>query len=204
MVGMLLLISCTTQDVYNTSIQQTAEAISVSDSVFWKGVNLAGAEFGQIPGTHGTDYVYPDMAYAAGYTSADYYLSKGANMFRIPFRWERLQRSLNAALDITELSRLKATVTNLADAGATVLIDPHNYARYDGSQVGSAAVPISAFVDFWKRLANEFKNNENVIFGLCNEPHDMDEGDWFGAADAAIAAIRGVDVGATNLIFGNG
>ena len=187
-VGMLLLMSLFT----------------VSDSVFWKGVNLAGAEFGKDGGIHGIDYVYPDPAYWEGYTSADYYLSKGANFFRIPFRWERIQPALFATLDSIELSRLKTTVTNLADAGAIVLIDVHSYARYRGSQIGSAAVPISAFVDLWIKLGNEFKNNKNVIFGLINEPFLMDQGDWFSAADAAIKAIRGPYVQATNLILVQG
>lgn len=51
------------------------------------GVNLAGAEFGgnSIPGVFGTDYIYPLEE------EVDYFVGKGMNVFRIPFRWERLQ-----------------------------------------------------------------------------------------------------------------
>ncbi|ATB43710.1 macromolecule metabolism protein [Cystobacter fuscus] len=164
----------------------------------YRGINLAGAEFGSaIPGTHGKDYVYPDPSYA-NYTTADYYINKGMTTFRLPFKWERLQRTRNAAFDATELSRLKTTVNRLTGKGAVVILDPHNYARYNGALIGSA-VPNADFADFWTRLANEFKGNTKVIFGLMNEPHSMPTEQWLGAANAAIQAIR--NTGATQLIL---
>jgi len=51
----------------------------------YRGVNLASAEFGMdseghgAVGVHGADYVYPDPAYAAGYTSANYFVGKRMN-----------------------------------------------------------------------------------------------------------------------------
>jgi len=67
-------------------------------SITYRGVSLAGAEFGvdssgngPLPGTFGVNYIYPDPAYAAGYTSPGYFLGKGMTTFRLPFRWERLQ-----------------------------------------------------------------------------------------------------------------
>jgi endoglucanase len=56
------------------------------------GVNLAGAEFGKIPGRHATDYAYPSSALI------DYYAQLGFNLIRVPFRWERLQPRLGAPL----------------------------------------------------------------------------------------------------------
>jgi len=167
----------------------------------YRGVNLASADFGEgnLPGVHGTDYIYPDPAYASGYNSATYYLGKHMTVFRLPFRWERLQRSMYAGFDAAELTRLETTVGNLTSRGAAVLLDPHNYARYYGNLVGSGAVPNAAFADFWSRLAGRFKNNPKVIFGLVNEPHDMPTEQWVSAANAAIAAIRAT--GATNLIL---
>ncbi len=160
----------------------------------WRGVSLAGADFGEtsLPGTYGTDYAYPDPA------SAAYFQAKGMDLVRLPFRWERLQRSLGGALDATELARLKSVVDGVTTLGLTVLLDPHNYARYDGALVGSAAVPDAALADFWTRLAAEFKDNPRVMFGLMNEPHDMATEDWVAAANAAIAAIRAT--GAINTI----
>src|SRR5262245_22928988 len=104
----------------------------LSSPVPYRGVNLNGAEFGSgnLPGTFGIDFTYPDPTYVSGYTSVDYFLGKGMNTFRLPFRWERLQRTLGQAFDATELGRLRTTVTHLTGKGAYVLLDPHNFARY--------------------------------------------------------------------------
>jgi endoglucanase len=64
---------------------------------------------------------------------------------------------------------------------------------------GSHGVPNLAFADFWARLANIYKTNSWVIFGLMNEPNALPASQWVSAANVAIAAIRGT--GATNLIL---
>jgi endoglucanase len=169
------------------------------------GVNLAGAEFGEsvLPGTYNTHYTYPTIA------EVNYFVGKGMNTFRLPFRWERLQRTANATFDATELGRLNTFVNYATSQGAYVVLDPHNYARYYPSSsntqadpnraVGTAAVPNSVFADFWQRLAAQYKNNSHVIFGLMNEPNSMPTEQWRDAAQAAINAIR--TEGATNLIL---
>jgi len=166
----------------------------------YRGVNEAGAEFGSnLPGTYNVDYVYPTTA------SIDYFVSKGMNTFRVNFLWERLQRSQNAAFDSTEQGRLTSIVNYITNTkGAYALIDPHNYARYFGQVVGTS-VPSSAFCDFWVKLANLFKGNSKVIFGLMNEPNSMSTETWRDDAQAAINCIR-QQSGATNLILvpGNG
>jgi endoglucanase len=174
--------------------------VAASTGLQWRGTSLAGAEFGEtrLPGTYNTDYVYPSKS------SADYFKSKGMNVSRLPFLWERLQPALNQPFDATEWSRLKAFVDQVTATGMLVMLDPHNYARYRGNLVGSSAVPNAAFADLWSRLATAFKNNPKVVFGLMNEPHDMSTEQWLSAANAAIAAIRAA--GATNVITvpGNG
>src|SRR5262249_52387263 len=134
-------------------------------AIEFTGVNLAGADFGDshLPGTYGTDYAYPNAS------EINYFVGKGMNTFRLPFRWERLQRSANADFDATELSRLDAVVTAATAAGAFVVLDPHNYARYFPSPagnnssstniIGSAQVPNTVFNDFWSRLATLYKGN---------------------------------------------
>ena len=67
------------------------------------------------------------------------------NLVRLPFRWERLQPQLNQPLDTVELSRVKAFVDAATAEGVTVLLDVHNYARWHGDIIDSAAVPNSAF-----------------------------------------------------------
>ena len=164
------------------------------------GVNLACAEFGEnnLPGIHNTHYRYPTQ------NEVDYFMGKGMNTFRLPFRWERLQHNQNSAFNSTELSRIENFVDYATGNGASVILDPHNYGRYYGDIIGSSNLPASAFADFWNKLAEHFKDNPGVIFGLMNEPHTMSSELWRDDANAAIAAIR--STGATNLILvpGNG
>jgi endoglucanase len=160
--------------------------------VQYAGVNLAGADFGwTLPGTYGVDYIYPTRA------EVDYFAGKGMNTIRLPFMWERLQRSQMSDLDATELARLDEIVNYATGRGMHVVLDPHNYSRYYGRLVGSE-VPATALADFWGRLAARYKNNPRVIFGLMNEPREMPTEQWRDNANAAIQAIRAT--GAINLI----
>lgn len=158
------------------------------------GINLAGAEFGEGRGTYGKDYIYPSAETIA------YFAGKGFNAVRLPFKWERLQPRLNRGFDKAERIRLAETVKALRAAGMTVILDPHNYAYYDKKQVGADdGVPDSAFADFWRRLAGDYKDDAGVQFGLMNEPHDVTATQWLASVNAAIAAIR--KAGAKNLVL---
>jgi endoglucanase len=169
-------------------------------SLSLRGVNLSCAEWGSsFPGTFGTDYTYPDSHYVSGYTSPSYYASKKMTVFRLPFSWERIQPTLSQALSSTESTRLSTTVTDLLATGASVILDVHNYARYSGMIIGSSSVTQAAFADLWSRLAMQYGSQPKIIFGLMNEPHDIDNATWVNAAQAAITAIRAT--GATNLIL---
>jgi endoglucanase len=170
----------------------------------YRGVSLAGAEFGAdvwgngtLPGTLGANYAYPTQAEVA------YFAGKKMNTVRMPFRWERLQPALQAGFDAAEWARLDGFVAGATASGMTVLLDPHNYARWYSGVVG-AGVSNAAFADLWSRLATAYKDNPKVVFALMNEPHDMPTEQWLAAANAAIAAIRAA--GATNLVLvpGNG
>jgi endoglucanase len=158
-----------------------------------RGVNLAGAEFGEGRGTYDKDYIYPSKETIA------YFAGKGFNAVRLPFKWERLQPRLNRGFDKAERKRLADTIKALRAAGQTVILDPHNYAYYGDKQIGSAEVPDSAFADFWQRLAEDYKDDDGVQFGLMNEPHDVPTAQWLASANAAIAAIR--ETGAKNLVL---
>jgi endoglucanase len=165
------------------------------------GVNLAGAEFGSIPGVHGREYLYPPAA------EFGYFRNLGFSLIRLPFRWERLQPYPDAAFAQSEQRLLVETVRYATRNGQSLILDPHNFAKRrladDGwsseHRIGSAEVPISAFADFWLRLAALFKDDERVFFGLMNEPVGIAIDDWLQCANAAIAAIR--QTGAKNLIL---
>jgi len=171
-----------------------------------RGVSLSGAEFGgnAIPGTYGQNYTYPT------HDEVDYFVGKGMTILRIPFLWERLQPALNAPLDDTELGRLDDIVNYAAGAGTNVLLDPHNYASYDGNVIGYGDVTAAAFADFWGRLADHYKALPQAYFGLMNEPHSVTGGqtlkteDWVTAANGAIQAIRATGATNTITVSGNG
>jgi endoglucanase len=179
-------------------------ALPADAAIRYTGVNLAGAEFGHtaLPGVYGTNYTYPTSA------EVDYYIGKGLNTFRLPFRWERLQRSQFAELHTAEMARMDAFVNYATSQGAHVIIEPHNFQRYfpdpnnfqSSTQglVGGAA-PDAAFADFWSRLAGHYQSNGRVIFNLMNEPNSMSTEQLVTSENAAIAAIRAA--GASNLIL---
>jgi endoglucanase len=166
----------------------------VCGQIKYVGVNLACAEFGSsVPGTFNKHYTYPT------HSEVDYFVSKGMNVFRLPFKWERLQISANAEFNSAELSRIKNFVDYAASQAACTILDPHNYARFYGDVIGTEKLPVSVFENFWQKLSSHFKDNPYVIFGLMNEPHEMETELWLADANAAIRAIRAT--GATNLIL---
>lgn len=159
-----------------------------------RGANAAGAEFGEaLPGEFGRHYIYPSAE------TLRYLRSKGMNVVRLPFRWERLQKRQFAELDPAELERLRETVAAATGLGMTVVLDPHNFAMYYQKAIGSDEVPIAAFADFWRRLAPLFAGRDDIIYLLMNEPALITAQHWLPAANAAIAEIRAA--GADNFIL---
>src|SRR6202163_259535 len=152
-------------------------------SVF--GVNISGAQYGA-GGTRGInyDYTYPTHA------EIDYFASKGFTAIRLPFLLERVQPVMGGPLSATELSSIDDVVSYAASKGINVILDPHTYGDAYGAQIGSAAVPNSAFANFWGQLASHFASSSNVLFGLMNEPNNISATQWLGSVNAAIAAIR--------------
>jgi hypothetical protein len=51
-------------------------------------------------------------------------------LVRLPFRWERIQPTLNGALDVNELGRLRAAISRAAAAGIKVVPTVFNYGGY--------------------------------------------------------------------------
>lgn len=133
----------------------------------------------------------------------DYYRSKGMNVVRVPFMWERMQPVKGNLLSQDELNRLRTFVTQANSRGMTVILDPHSYGRHKGQLIGSATLTAAHFGDFWARLSNQFKNNPKVIFGLMNEPWGMPTEQWLRAANEGIRRIRGTGAGNLILVPGN-
>ena len=157
--------STTTAPKSSSSTAARATSTSKSGALQWVGANESGAEFGggKIPGTLGTDYIFPDTS------AIQTLMNKGMNIFRIPFLMERLAPgTMTSALDTTYLSELKTVVSFITAAGAHAVLDPHNFGRYYGTVFTST----SDFKTFWTNLATEFKANDKVIFDCNNEFHD--------------------------------
>ena len=164
------------------------------------GINISGAEFGGSGGTHDSQYHYPTLS------ELQFYKDHGVDLVRLPFSWERMQSTLGGPLNASELTLLKDVLANAATLGMNLIIDLHNYGRYDGQPLGSATGPTNAqFADFWSKLASEVKGYTSLLgYDLMNEPHDMPTADaWKDAAQAAVNAIRLVDQDNTIYVGGN-
>ena len=111
-----------------------------------RGANIAGGDFGTVPGTYGIDYTYPTKA------EIDYYADRGFNALRLPFRWERVQPELHGPLDSAgDFERVRQVVKWITGRGMIAILDLHDYGgrNVDGvpAKVGSAALPASALED---------------------------------------------------------
>jgi endoglucanase len=170
-----------------------------------RGVALAGAEFGQLmPGQIGRDYIYP------GPTDFKYCATLGFTVVRLPFKWERLQPDLYKPFDKDEWDQVAASIKHSKQAGLTLILDPHNYAhrrvRDDDFTVdhviGSERVPVAAFTSFWRELAQRTKDQSHVIYGMMNEPADIEANAWRVIANQTLLAIRETGAGQLVLVPG--
>ncbi len=162
------------------------------------GTNMAGAEFGDINDMRGEGTAY--FHFEAW--PLDLVKSKGVVLLRYPFKWERVQRTLGAALDATEVGHIRRSLDMAHARGLKIMLDVHNYGeRYVNGQkrhIGEHPdVTYENFADLWTRLAQEFKDHPAVIaYDIMNEPQGFANPNgrsWYKAAQAAVDAIRKVD-----------
>ena len=173
------------------------------------GVNMEGAEF-----SWGS---FPSL------TALEYVKSEGVNLVRLPIAWEMMQPTLNGALSATYLAGLEQFLSNANSLGIKVIVDLHNAGTYNlnwaadvaagenigpgtnASVLGSAAVPISAFADFWQQLATALNGNPAVAgYDIMNEPNSLPSpSTWPTAAQAAVDAIRSVDMNTPIIVEGD-
>lgn len=169
------------------------------------GVNITGPEStgGTLPGIYGTHYVYPTVA------DFDYYQSKGLNLIRIPFKWERMQHNLNGPLDTAQLGYMDTAVARASARGMKVILDMHNYGGYTASGVpykfGSTQLSATAYADVWRKLADHYKNEPAIYgFDIMNEPNAMPTPTtWPTYAQAAVNAIREVNLNTWIIVEGD-
>ncbi|KAF7907381.1 uncharacterized protein EAF01_004968 [Botrytis porri] len=156
----------------------------------WIGASESGAEFGQtnLPGVVEKDYTFPNT------TAIQTLIDGGMNIFRVPFLLERMaQSSITADLDATYLASYKEVIDYITAAGASAVMEAHNYGRYDSAIITST----SDFGSFWGKLATKFADNSKVIFDCNNEFHDEPTATIYAELNqACVTAIRGA--GATS------
>ncbi len=170
-----------------------ATAATAKGASLMRGVSLAGAEFGsKFPGLRGRDYIYP------GEADFEFCASQGFNVVRLPFKWERLQPSLDAPFDTEEWKQIETAIELGKKFGQAVILDVHNYARRRVASddfavehlIGSDEVPTSTFTALWAELARRTMNHDHVLFGIMNEPYDIDASVWLEIVNVTLAAIR--------------
>jgi endoglucanase len=137
----------------------------------------------------------------------DYYKTKGFKLVRLPFLWERLQPKLNGPLDPAYLGYIDSFIASAKIRGVSVIIDVHNYCRYNSNIIGAPGSPVTIanFQNLWSKLASHYINESTVwAYGLMNEPNSMGSKSlWFKIAQAAISSIRAVDVAHPILVSGD-
>jgi endoglucanase len=166
------------------------------------GVNLAGGEFsGTGNDQFGTDYRYPEnldlpVGNPERFAEMDYYYRRNVGIWRIPFKWERLQEGGFGPLRGTEWPgvpgiyprnapmdtlRIDAMVAHAAELRTIIMLDMHNYLGGPKGSTGNvgfnnptATGPMVA--DFWIKMVNRYEGNDFVWIDLMNEPHGNNAG----------------------------
>jgi endoglucanase len=174
------------------------------------GINVSQAEY-----SWGSFARASDLAYLR---------SNNISLIRLPIAWEKAQPVLLGPLDPTYLSAMTTFISTAGTQGMQVIVDVHDYGRYnvnwakdvaangvaspgtggDEEIIGSVAVPISAFADFWTKLAGALKGTPGLgYYDIMNEPYNMGDATvWPTSAQSAVNAIRAVDMNTQILVEG--
>ena len=114
--------------------------------------------------------------------------------------WQFLvNNELGGKLDSTNFGQYDELMQACLDTGAYCMVDLHNFARYDGGIVGQGGPTDDDFVDIWRQIAVKYAKESKVVFGLMNEPHDLDINIWAKSCQKAVTGIR--KAGATSQII---
>lgn len=132
---------------------------------------------------------------------------RGLQVVRLPFKWERAQRSLGGPLDAGYMGLIVQMLKDTKTAGMLAILDMHNYARYKSNGVygiiGQSNGPTTAhYADVWKKISAHIKavpdaHNALYAYDIMNEPHDIPGAGglsgakiWEKYAQVAVDAIR--------------
>ncbi len=97
----------------------------------------------------------------------------GLNVFRLPVGWQYLvNNQAGGTLDATNFKKYDDLVKACLVTGAYCIIDIHNYARWNGEIIGQGGPKDEDFANLWSQLATKYAQEEKVVMGLMNEPHE--------------------------------
>ncbi|KAK7990141.1 hypothetical protein PG989_010456 [Apiospora arundinis] len=165
--------------------------------VKYAGVNIAGFDFGMV--TSGTQDLnaIADQSSSGVQQMRHFVNDDKFNIFRLPVGWQYLTNgSPTGNLNANNLARYDAFVQGCLSLGTYCIIDIHNYARFNGAVIGQGGPADDQFVALWTALANKYKNQGKIVFGVMNEPHDLTIGTWAQTVQKVVTAIR--NTGATS------
>ncbi|KIJ54479.1 glycoside hydrolase family 5 protein [Sphaerobolus stellatus SS14] len=180
-----------------TTYMPTTTPAPGAGKVKFGGVNIAGFDFScQTDGTCSVSGAYPPLVEKYGPDGKgqmEHFVNDdGLNMFRLPVSWQYLTNGvLGGALANATFSVYDILVQDCLALGAYCIIDLHNYARWNGEIIGQGGPTNQQFADLWSQVAAYYKDEERIVFGTMNEPHDVpDINAWAASVQAAVTAIR--------------
>ncbi|KAF3190924.1 Endoglucanase EG-II [Orbilia oligospora] len=189
-----------------TASSRTPTPSSSSKKVKYAGVNIAGFDFGMA--TTGTQNM-PEIidVSVTGVTQMRHFVNDDKfNIFRLPAGWQfLLNNNLGGTLHSTNFGKYDTLVQGCLNLGALCIVDIHNYARWNNAIIGQGGPTDAQFVDIWTQLARKYAGQSRIVFGVMNEPHDVNINTWAATVQKVVTAIR--NAGATSqmiLLPGNG
>lgn len=175
---------------YNTILLLGYGTLVAAKSQF-VGMNMAGFEFGcDIDGSCPLSSIQSPLG--VGLTQMKHFVNDDQmNIFRLPVSWQFLANNqIGTTLDSTNLAKYDQLVQACISTGAYCVIDIHNFARFNGQIIGQGGPTDAQFANLWTQLATKYKSSSKTVFGLMNEPHDLDLPIWANSVQAAVTAIR--------------
>ena len=113
------------------------------------------------------------------------------NLFRIPVGWQYLvNNDLGGTLYESFFSTYDQIMQACLATGALCILDVHNYARWNGGIIGQGGPTNAQYTSLWAQLAQKYASQSNVIFGLMNEPHDLNMTIWATTLQQVVDTIR--------------
>lgn len=187
-------------DGWTTTNSTTTYEGAYGRTGLFTGVNYAGLEFAHTDTIENPSSTHEDSGIEAA--GATYIGNRGADLIRIPVRWERMASSIGGALDSTWVTILDNAMDDCAAAGLDVIIDIHNYGLIhtnSGDKYLSDSTTRAGWIDLLERILDEFGSHSAFYaLDIMNEPvyaegTGGDAGDWSAwetYSQAAVSTLR--------------